>query len=270
MSTFEQPQFGEFGSEPPEAPGAPSRLSMMAIISLVTGIVALPVCCVPVAGSLFGIVPLLLGVISLVVIGRSAGALRGRGFAIGGLVLGLLSVIFSTIVYASFGFLFARMPTVYASAFDEDPAVVRTVLTSSASGSVSDEQIEAFHGAFVAEHGDTWSVPAGMLPVLKGMVSGGDPQGPMSEAITGAGLSPVPLPIELGGRQRFFIAVLDESETLGSGLPALADVGFPTADGGSMIWLVQQGSAVPDESPGALPADEGVDEPADPAEDPDD
>jgi prepilin-type processing-associated H-X9-DG protein len=72
---------------PPPSP-APPRTSGLAVASLVCGILGL---CVPVIGGLVGLV---LGIIGLVKVNRSAGALAGGGLAVAGIVVSAIGVLF--------------------------------------------------------------------------------------------------------------------------------------------------------------------------------
>lgn len=270
----DQPRFGDFGEQAPTAMLAPTRLSLLAISSLVTGLLALPACCVPVVGSFFGLLPAVLGLGGLRAIRRSRGQAAGRSLAIAGLVMGLISFVASTLVWGVILSQFARMPAVYAQVLDEDPAVVRTIMTSSVATDITDEQIEQFRQAFIAEYGDTWTVQVGIGPMFKGYLAAGEPQA-LRAVPVGTGQSPVPLPVRVDGGWAYIVVVMQQGETLGSGLPALANAGFQAADG-SVVWLVphrstQSNPPPPSQSPTPDPTDEqpGTPAPDDPGSDPD-
>ncbi len=267
-----QPRFGDFGAQPPAEPVTPTRLSILAVLSLITGILALPICCIPAGGTLFGLLPIGLGLGSLRAIRKSRGETAGKSLAIGGLVLGLLAAIVSTLVWAAIGSMFAKMPAVYAQVLDEDPAVVRTVLTTSVANSITDEEIVRFREGFLAEYGDSWSTTAGIAPLLKGYLAAGDPQG-LQTVQVGPSQSPVPLPIVVDGGWTYLIVIMQQGENLGAGLPALANAAYQTPDG-SLVWmldtqpeiLLPDNNTFPDnQSPQPDPADEL---PGTPASDP--
>lgn len=232
-----QPRFGDFGNKPPAETVAPTRLSVLAILSLITGILALPICCIPAGGTLFGLLPIVLGLGSLRAIRRSQGQTAGKSLAIGGLVMGLFAAIISTLAWTAIGSMFAKMPTVYAQVLDEDPAVVRTVLTTSAANSITDEEINRFREGFLAEYGDNWSTTAGIAPLLRGYLTAGDPQG-LQTVPVGPSQSPVPLPIMVDGGWTYLIVIMQQGENLGAGLPAIANAAYQTPDG-SLVWLLE-------------------------------
>jgi formylglycine-generating enzyme required for sulfatase activity len=86
----------------PDATGAPgtSKTSGLAVASLVTGILGL---C---TAGLGGIAGLILGIFALRKIGRSGGALRGRGLAIAGLVVSVCTVLLWVLAVSVSGVLY--------------------------------------------------------------------------------------------------------------------------------------------------------------------
>lgn len=266
----DQPRFGDFGDHQPPEALAPTRLSILAIISLITGVLALPICCVPAGGTLFGFIPVVCGLGGLRAIRRSRGRTAGRSLAIAGLVMGLLGTIASTLLWIAVGSQLAKMPSVYTQVLDPDPAAARTVLTNAASTTLGDAQLADFREQFVSEHGSNWSVPVGIWPVLRSFGTITDPT-LLQSATAGATQRPVPIPVRTDTGWTYLVIVMEQRETLGSGLPAVADVGFLTADG-STVWLhdlqtpVGPDSQSPpppgaDESPSAPPTDSGRPDP---------
>jgi hypothetical protein len=85
----------------PGAAGAPggAKTSDLAIASLVAGILGL---C---TAGLGGIAGLVLGIVALRKIGRSGGALRGRGLAIAGLIVSVCTVLLWVLAVVVVGFL---------------------------------------------------------------------------------------------------------------------------------------------------------------------
>ncbi len=250
-----QPRFGDFGDQPPTDAVTPIRLSILAVLSLITGILALPICCIPAGGTLFGLVPIGLGLGSLRAIRKSRGETAGKSLAIGGLVMGLLATIVSTLAWIAIGSQLATMPAVYTQVLESDPAIVRTVLTSSASTTITDEEITRFREGFIAEYGDAWTTPVGIAPVIKGYFAANDPKG-LNAVQVSASQSPVPLPIQVDGGWTYLIVIMQQGETLGSGLPALANAAYQMPDG-SLVWLLENQPTTPDnQSPQPDSADE--------------
>ena len=86
----------------PPSTNVPStpKVSGLAVSSLVCGILSLVVCC-PFVGFVFGIPGVICGHLSLSRIKQSAGALLGRGLAVGGLVTGYIGIVLA-FVYIPF------------------------------------------------------------------------------------------------------------------------------------------------------------------------
>ena len=253
---YNQPRFGDFGSQSPQPRQieAPSRLSILAILSLVTGLLALPICCIPAGGSLFGLLPIGLGFGSLRAIRKSQGRTAGKSLAIAGLVMGLLVTIASTLFWIAIGSQFAKMPAVYAQVLDKDPAVVRTILTSAAGTSMTDEEITLFREAFVADYSENWAAPVGLGPMLKSYLAAGDLQA-LNAVQPGPMQSPMPIAIEVDGNWVYLVVLIQQGETLGSGLPAVANAAYQAPDG-SLVWLIETPPTPPlNQSPPADPAD---------------
>lgn len=254
MAYHDQPRFGDFGSEPPHGGHeGPTRVSFLALSSLVTGIVSLLGCCVPA----LGLIPVVLGVAALVVVQRARGALSGRGLAIGGLIMGLLALVVSTGMWIGVGMGAGRLGPVYSQALSDDPAVVRPVLSSGAASSVTDERIAEFQAQMIADLGGTPVIPQGLGPLWRAYTRS-DPAD--LEAAQGAGRPNIwPLPAETPGGGRAVVLIeLSDAEQLGSGLPAVKDVGYVSPDGG-VVWLVGGG-----QSSAPPPTDEGAEPPPDP------
>jgi prepilin-type processing-associated H-X9-DG protein len=72
---------------PPPVPSVEGKTSSLAIWSLVLGIVGLPLCGL---GTIAGLV---LGILAIVKINQSAGALKGRGLAIAGIVISSIALL---------------------------------------------------------------------------------------------------------------------------------------------------------------------------------
>lgn len=262
-----QPRFGDFGAEPPQQQAQTSRLSILSLMALITGVLSLPVCCIPVGGTVFGLIPIVCGIGGLRAVKKSRGAVAGRGLAISGLVLGLLGAVASTLLWTVVAGQIAKMPAVYAQVLDPDPGVARTVLTSSASASLSDDQLAAFRDAFIAEHGQNLTVPKGALPVVTSFGRIGDPT-LLTAAPSGPTRKPMPIPLQTDAGWTYLVVVMEQTETLGSGLPAIADAGFLARDG-TAIWLTDiQPPAQDSQSPTTDQTDEGAGTPTPGDQDP--
>ncbi|RLV49533.1 DUF4190 domain-containing protein [Nocardioides mangrovicus] len=93
---------------PAGAPGTPygqvPSTSPLAITSLVTGIVGLLFTCLCGFGVIISVVAIVTGFISRSQIAKSAGALKGNGMALSGIILGAVAVVLlivGIILYAS-------------------------------------------------------------------------------------------------------------------------------------------------------------------------
>ncbi len=227
-----QPRFGDFGSDVPAAQVSPERLSLMALFSTITGGLTFVACFIPGVG----ILPVLLGIGGFIGISRSRGAVRGKGLAIVGFVLGFISLLISSAIWIGVSSAAARFGPVYSQAFDPDPAVVRTVLTSSAAADLTDEQVEAFQTALAAEGITTLTIPSGLKQLFSGYsAAANDMQGleNLRDPSEGALL---PLPAETDAGSVMVVVLMDPNQTLGSGLPGLADAAVWTPSG-RVIWL---------------------------------
>lgn len=101
----EQPGYGQPGyGQPAYAPSGPGgRTSGMAITSLVVAIVSFFLAFIAV-GALGGIVAVVLGIIALRQIRESHGTVGGKGVAIGGIVVGGLSILIGAALVVLFAF----------------------------------------------------------------------------------------------------------------------------------------------------------------------
>jgi hypothetical protein len=98
---YGQQPYGQPPSYPPPPPGAPGgygqpqKTSPLAIVSLVLGIIGLPCCYIFV----FGIAAVVTGVLARKQIDESQGALKGAGMAMGGLVLGIVTIVAAIVLW---------------------------------------------------------------------------------------------------------------------------------------------------------------------------
>ncbi len=235
---------------------APARVSILAISSLVTGILSVVGCCVPA----FGILPVGLGIGAIVGIGRARGAVAGRGMAIGGLVLGLLSLVVSTGLWVGAATFGGKIGPVYSQAFSDDPAVVRSVLSSSAASEVTEEKIAEFQRSLTEDFGGPVTIPRGFLALYKGYARV-DPDELHRRPDARPG-NPYLLPAEGPGGWLVVVVVMSEREASPSWLPYLEDVGYVAPDG-RIVWLL--GPPAPpgeNQSPPPGPSDDGAGSPA--------
>lgn len=254
-----QPAFGDFGDRAPVAQGA-TQLSGLALASLVLGGMSVVGCLIPA----FGLVPIVFGIAALFAVSRAQGRLAGRGLALGGIMMGGFSLVISTGLWYGGTSILHSMGRTYANVFDADPANVRTVLTTSLAGSISDEQIEAFEQAVKREHGGFVSMPRGLLDVitLSRSAQGSDRIESAKQQVAGTIL---PMPVKMGKGTRIVLFVLDPNEILGTSMPAVADVGIFTADESHVIWLVGNqppagGSGIPNGAQGVHEGDASKDD----------
>jgi len=111
------PGYRGAGAPPPGAgyaSGAAPKTSGLAIASLVTGLAGF---CIPIVG---GIVGIILAVVALRQIGRSGGAVGGKGLAIGGLVVSVVTLLFGLVlgvVMVAFGLYAGRQASIMQGEF---------------------------------------------------------------------------------------------------------------------------------------------------------
>ncbi|MBK7403172.1 MAG: DUF4190 domain-containing protein [Phycisphaerales bacterium] len=260
MTQPDQPRFGDFGNTPPEPYAeSPTRLSILAVASLVTGILSFIGCCIPVVG----LIPTGLGVGALIRIQRSRGKISGNGLAIGGLVMGIFSLVLSGGIWIGASMIGSRLGPVYSQALSDDPAVVRTVLTSSAAADVTDERIADFHQALAAAHGNVVETPKGIWPLIMAYNRVGRDPKSVTDTLGDPGGTVLPLPMEFERGWDFVVVIMSPTEQLGSSLPGLMNIGF-VDDAGKVVWLLEKSGAAPaeGESPSSPPTDEGTETPA--------
>lgn len=237
----DQPRFGDFGSDMPAPQASPERLSLMALFSTITGGLTLVGCCVPGVGLL----PVLLGIGGFIGISRSRGTVRGKGLAIVGFALGVISLLLSTAIWIGISSGAARFGPVYSQAFDPDPDVVRTVLTSSAAADLTDEQVEAFQSALAAEGITTVTIPRGLKQLWDGYRQAGNTMQGLEKLRDPSEGTIFPLPAETDTGLVMIVVLMDPNQALGSGLPGLVDAGVWTSSG-QVIWLFAPTPAAPD------------------------
>jgi len=248
MSTFPGPQ------DPFATPEVEPRTSIVAVVSIVCSLI----CCVPIMTGMLGA---FLGVIALFLIGSSHGQLKGRGFAFGGVVLGLLVSMLWIGVLLGLVRTLGGYANSGAAAFESidagDIAQSRAAFMAPLDQSVSDEQIEAFGKMIHDDFGGFVSKPNSLLEYWSGISNTG-PSG--SSPALKFGEVPIVLEYESGD----LLAIMNMYD--GSSQPSadrfLSDLGYQRPDG-TIVWLSEI------ELNAALDAPAAPEEPGEPGE-PDD
>ena len=228
-----QPQFADFGDEAPATIDGPVRLSGLALLSIITGGMTIVGCIIPAVG----FIPVVFGVLGLFAISKARGRLTGRGLALGGVLMGIFSLVISSGIWIGGTIGLHKTTQTYVNIFDHDPSNVRTILSANLAGSITDEQIATFQEALTREHGDFVAMPKSILQVLLDLpvAQGYDRLKTITPPQNGTIL---PIPITMTNGVRMVLFILDPTEKLGSGMLAVLDVGFFTADESTIIWLV--------------------------------
>lgn len=172
----------------------PERTSVTAVLGFILSILG---CCLMGLPALIG-VPLC--VFALVAIGRSNGRLGGRGLAVAGLVVGLISLIVyvSLTVLTSTGLrsgVLEPVERMFVSIESGDFDAFRAEVGPPASD-VTDAEIIAFRAAYQDALGGFVSAPDGMVGYLGGLFE----LGPIMQAAQGhTSGPPVPVAFDAGG-----------------------------------------------------------------------
>lgn len=205
----------------------PERTSLLAVFSLVC---AIP-CCIPGAGVLAAA----LGGVSLGVIRNARGRLSGRPAAIAAIFIGIfITVVQAAIIIGalqSYTFWTKTMAPAgerfVLAAATGDLALARGELTQDASGDLTDEQLDAFTQAVVAEIGAPTSLTAdagdifqsfGRVYGSSGGAYGGQPAGAQL-----SGTTPAPFVIT-GPGGTLLCWVLFDDDSLDNPPPRVADI----------------------------------------------
>ena len=136
-----------------DGPVKGSRTSVLAVGSLATSLL----CCIP----FLGVLSIILGAASLLLIGRSNGRLTGKGAAIAGLIVGIMT----TVIWGAVGAGVLQAKTFYskqmipvgdaamAAVQADDVSAMRALLNTKADGDLTDDQIRLFMAACHEEMG---------------------------------------------------------------------------------------------------------------------
>lgn len=149
------------GSGFDDAIGEPPRTSVTAVLSLVFSLIG---CCLPV-----GLLGSLLGVFALMGISRSRGRVTGKGLAIAGLIIGLVT----TAIWLGAYFAVQKGVGVYSQSTGAVLADIEAGDYDAARGAmnpattITDEQFDAFRAAYTAELGAFQNTPEGIIEIFQ-------------------------------------------------------------------------------------------------------
>ncbi len=199
-----------------DGPVKGSRTSVLAVASLATSLL----CCIP----FLGVFSIIFGAASLLLIGRSNGRLTGKGAAIAGLIVGIMTAV----IWGAAGAGALQVMTFYKKQMipvaetamyavnQDDVAGLRALLNGDADGDLTDAQIIAFMSMCETEMGTVsgaardfgtiWESFLNTYQRSQGNNSGGG--GQFDEAIT-----PVPIGL-LTANGHYFAWVLFDGHTL--------------------------------------------------------
>lgn len=214
MSQGPNPYASGGGYDPGEPPiyrdeMAEPRLSVMSVLSIVCSI---PFCCIPA----LGIVGATLGAVSLVKINASQGRVYGRGAAVTGLLLGIIT----TALWTSLYFGVAQAYTFYkkqmapaaqqfmVDASKGDIAAARTLLSPGAEADLTDDRLLAFMATIEASEGKVIGVHADLERVFESFKRLRSKPG---GSLNVQDAAPVPLALETTGGTTLMWCLFDES-----------------------------------------------------------
>jgi hypothetical protein len=233
----------------------PERTSIMAIMSMVFGILG---CCLV---GLTSILAIPLSVFAMIGISRSKGRVGGMGFAIVGLVMGLLTLaLWLGLIIGGGGAWYGMMKnfadsieTTLIEAKNGNYDAVRATLAPPAS-EVTDEELDAFLAYSEADFGSYVSSFDSLGEMFTGYVSLGEQ---INSAGGGGGMIPVPMQFDSG-----WVIVIYEIDPSGQG--PMGPSGLPMAE--RLIFVGANGSmhSIPpsdrDTQPSVGSSDAGSDE----------
>ncbi len=229
----------------------PPRTSLMAIISMVLSLIG---CCLPI-----GFLGAILGVFSLVGISSSRGRVTGKGFAVAGIIIGVINTAIQVSLFVAmekgFKAYVGITEPIYKNLESGDFDSVRLAL-SGASATTTDEQFIAFRNAYQAELGSFSRMPSGWVELVTNFV--GPEIGPNVGVFQGRN-DMIPTPAHFDQGVALLIFQFDPAQTSG-GPPLFVDLFIVLPDGTEILLSdFASVSAVPPAAP-VVPA------PVDPAQ----
>jgi len=251
-------QTSDFGSG---MPAGPARTSTLAIIAFVIAILSIVGCCVPGLPAIAA----LLGIFAIIGIGKSGGRVKGNGFAIAALVIGILLSVVQTValIVANQGIgeltkLSASIDEVETDQFD----AVRSRLPSVDPALVTDEAMIAFRDAYTADTGEFVEAPSSLLAAFGQYIENGELLQQMSQPGWPYPQTTFPIPAEFVNETGFVLFVPDESAP-----QSFLNLGVMGSDGAT-YWLIDPNGgssqpADPDADPALDPTAEDTSEDAD-------
>lgn len=159
-------------AETPFTFSEPQRTSALAITSLVLSILGLISCPFMVLGTL----GFLLGIVGLYFVSTSNGRLAGRGLAISGVIVGLLSIVVGMAVWIGMSQMFragigSPVSTMVQGIEATDRSAIRSVLTADADAATTDAEVDAFITQAQGVVGTGASPKAGIMDFARAMIA---------------------------------------------------------------------------------------------------
>jgi len=156
----------------------PSKTSLLAIAALVTGIIGLVICCIPVVSPVVGALAVFTGIGAMISISSSNGRRRGKALAITGFVCGLISVILGVLIAVGGSQAAAELNKIvgnYAPALQaaESGDVAGFNAMTNGSAQVSEAELRAFADSYRGTLGNYKSVDPSVLNMVKAFMAPG-------------------------------------------------------------------------------------------------
>lgn len=254
----------DFGSH---VPTEPARTSVLAIVAFVVSLVSIVGCCVPGLPA----VGALLGVFALITISKSRGAVKGNGFAIAALVIGILLSVVQTVglIVANQGF--GQIGSLSTSVDDLEAgrfAEVRTQFPGVPDAELTDDTLSDFRDRYTADAGAFQSSPDSLFSLIGAYLESGQTLQKMQQPNWPYPNETIPWPATFDNGEGFVLFIADETASASGVVMPLSNLGV-IAPSGTVYWLLppggsgQTGGGTP-----ALPGDaDGGDEPGSDSDD---
>lgn len=195
----------------------PERTSILAILSLVFGVLG---CC----GGVTSIFAVVFSIGGMFGISRSKGRVGGMGLAIGGLIVGLLTLAFYVGLYYAVNYgskmYGSTAQTVLMEIQDGNYDAARAAMTSPMMD-LSDEEFALFHDQIAAEFGQFVGMPENVIGLVKGYMQVGQQIQPYQGR---TGFAPMPAQFDTG-----WVLVIYIMDPSGQG--PLGENGMPLPEG---------------------------------------